>query len=58
MTGVGDLLKPDGTITNTDEGKVNTLNDYFSSVFTRTDDLNEDTDVKKIDTFWTILLLR
>ena len=50
-TGVGNLLKPDGTLTNTDEEKVNTLNDYFTSVFTRTDDLNEDPDVKEMDTF-------
>jgi hypothetical protein len=50
-TGVGNLLKPDGTLTNTDEEKVNTLNDYFTSVFTHTDDLNEDPDVKEMDTF-------
>ena len=50
-TGVGNLLKPDGTLTNTDEEKVNMLNDYFISVFTRTDDLNEDPDVKEMDTF-------
>jgi len=50
-TGVGNLLKPDGTLTNTDEEKVNTLNDYFTSVFTRTADLNEDPDVKEMDTF-------
>jgi len=50
-TGVGNLLKPDGTLTNTDEEKVNTLNDYFTSVFTRTAVLNEDPDVKEMDTF-------
>jgi hypothetical protein len=50
-TGVGNLLKPDGTHTNTDEEKVNPLNDYFTSVFTHTDDLNEDPDVKEMDTF-------
>ena len=50
-TGVGNLLKSDGTLTNTDEEKVNPLNDYFTSVFTHTDDLNEDPDVKEMDTF-------
>lgn len=43
--------RTDSTLTNTDEEKVNTLNDYFTSVFTRTDDLNEDPDVKEMDTF-------
>ena len=34
------------------------LNEYFTGVFTGTDDLNEDPDVKEMDTFWTILMLR
>ena len=37
--GIGDLTREDGTIASTDEDKAETLNNFFSSVFT-TEDLN------------------
>jgi hypothetical protein len=38
-TGVGDLYKPNGDLTVGEEEKVNVLNDFFCSVFTREADL-------------------
>lgn len=40
-TGVGELIKPDGTLTKTDEDKVTVLNDFFNEVYTRLDDMIE-----------------
>ena len=36
-TGIPNLLKPDKTLTTSDEEKANVLNDFFSSVFTKED---------------------
>lgn len=38
--GIGNLLKSDGSLTINDTEKAEVLNNFFSSVFTRTEDLN------------------
>lgn len=48
-TGVGSLEKANGTLVYEDVEKVEVLNNYFSSVFTRTDDLNEPIETKEMD---------
>ena len=48
-TGVGSLEEADGTLVYEDVDKVEALNNYFSSVFTRTDDLNEPIETREMD---------
>lgn len=48
-TGDGSLEKANGTLVYEDVEKVEVLNNYFSSVFTRTDDLNEPIETKEMD---------
>lgn len=49
-SGVSNLKNVDSTITSNDQEKVNVLNDFFSSVFTRTDNLNEQPYVQEMNT--------
>ncbi|CAG2209250.1 unnamed protein product [Mytilus edulis] len=48
-TGVGNIMKSDGSLAINDTEKVNVLNTFFSSVFTRTEDLNEQPNVKDME---------
>ena len=48
-TGVGSLEESDGTLVYEDVDKVEVLNNYFSSVFTCMDDLNEPIETREMD---------